>query len=91
MAGIIHGFKTFYRTGNDPRLLPNRFVTVALVERLDDSFEVTEREGDTVPEPFHGDDELAGLFITSQQEAKSYFEKRCLELASEGWREYRGE
>lgn len=91
MAGIIHDFRTFYLYSDDPRVRPNRFVTVALVDRLDGNFEVTEREGETVPEPFHGEDEVAAVFITSQQEAKGEFENRCGQLASEGWREYRGE
>lgn len=91
MGGIIHGFKTFYRTDDNPSIRPNRFVTVALLDRMDGSFEVVEREGDTVPDPFHGTDEIAGVFLTDEKQAKSEFEKRCRQLSAEGWRLYRAE
>ncbi len=92
MNKILHGMlKTFYRTGDDPRLRPNRYLAIALFDCQGGSFELVEREGDTVPEPFCGEDEVASSFISNQQGAKNEFDKRCQEIVSAGWREYRGE
>ena len=92
MAGIVKEFRTYYQTDEDPRFRPNRFVTVVVADRLDGTFEFTEREGDTAPEPeFHGEDELAGISIGDENAMQKQFQDRCAQLEGDGWRLYRGE
>lgn len=90
MAGIFRTRKIFYRIANDPTVSPNRFASVGLLETLNGTFEVTEHEGDTVPEPFRGEDEVASATgIANYDRARIDFEARCRQLVSTGWVEYK--
>jgi hypothetical protein len=91
MAGIFRNRKIFYRTADDPSLSPNRFASVGLLETLRGTFEVTEHEGDTLPEPFRGEDEVASVAeMADYDAARIDFEARCHQLASTGWVQYKG-
>jgi hypothetical protein len=90
MAGIFCNRKIFYRTASDPAVSPNRFASIALLQTLNDTFEVTEREGDTAPEPFQGEDEVAQVNgFDNYEAARTYFEAQCRRLVLNGWIEYK--
>lgn len=90
MAGIFRDRRIYYRTANDPTVSPNRFASVGLLETLSGTFELTEHEGDTVPEPFQGEDEVANATgIANYDTARVDFEARCNQLVSNGWVEYK--